>query len=624
MCAGALLQQQEQPQQPDQLQQHLLRRITELPGPEEVSYETPSLPRSPFDTPEAPYLDEDTGAAAPAPSPALDPASLPVRIRSKQSTSASESISGKAPAQPHVPVEVDDDCEEKSSPVIAAVRPSDLRPLPALVVPAAGEGALGEQPLAAQLGQQRPLSGDVHDDAETPSAAAAAGGGSGAFEDPLLAQFQALATEIYLTRSSSLRLALQPASSSSFSGGAVLWCAFIAGRDAECTLFMRPVPPGPADINNGTSFMLGSGSRAETQQHSVPGSGWTSQHVSPSSSLAVTPSAAAGAEGGGSSNPFRPSRLSRATSGLGLANGQAGDLVCAGGSVLGVQGPSEAAQQAEHEQAEGRPSGLEEEAATAADAPSDAAAAAGAEAAPLDAAASGDPVAEAPAATPASPDSPPQLEASLLPVGTALGQQQQGAANTCSSEAPGSSCAALPEQHQSSVQEGSSSGLRCSTSFLSLDAWQQRSGGRDPGGSRLQSLSPCSGGGFLQWRGDAAAAAGQATAPQLQPPLQGSGGLSSSVPRIPSRLGPRPLAVLDLGAQCESSLATALPPGSPPAGRMLGVQLRVPSRTNLAALQTGEDGLMRTPRGSPGAGQVGGAGLQAAIWSFNNFHWSNT
>ena len=168
--------------------------------------------------------------------------------------------------------------------------------------------------------------------------------------------------------------------------------------------------------------------------------------------------------------------------------------------------------------------------------------------------------------------------------------------------------------------------MRGSASVLSLTAWQQRSGGRDTGGgSRPQSVSPPSsgdggggvpdwlaaaprGGGFQQWRAE-----GQA--------VQGAGGSAcSAVPRIPSRLGPR--LGLDLQHQQpataaapsgEASLAGALPPGSPSAGRALGSQLRLGSLSNLGALQgAGEEGTLRTPRSSPGAGQVRGGRSGAA------------
>ena len=218
-------------------QQQSLRRITELPGHEEEQQEAgtaaSSLPPSPFaEVPaDAPFPSE--GAEVPQPLPPLglgsaaDAASLPLRISSKQSTT--ESASGKSrpgAAGSGSPEEAD---PESSSPVIPAVRPADL---PALAAAATSNGNSGTVLLAPPAEQQQPqqrlpaleiqraLAGDVHDDAETPSAAGQ--GGSGGFEDALLAQFQALASEMFLSRISPTlpsTLSHQATGSSSFSGG---------------------------------------------------------------------------------------------------------------------------------------------------------------------------------------------------------------------------------------------------------------------------------------------------------------------------------------------------------------------------------------------------------------------
>lgn len=144
-------------------------------------------------------------------------ASLPVRIASKHST---ESGSGKSGVQQLA--------SETNSPAIAAVRPPNMPAPDRLeVMPLPGGGS------AAMLCPQ--ATGDVHD-AETPAASGydTFHSGGGSFDD-VIAQFQQLASEMYLSRSASLKLSHQPTGSSSFSGkgSGGFW---IAAQRVVCSL----------------------------------------------------------------------------------------------------------------------------------------------------------------------------------------------------------------------------------------------------------------------------------------------------------------------------------------------------------------------------------------------------
>lgn len=370
---------------------------------------------------------------------------------------------------------------------------------------------------------------------------------------------------------------------------------FALSRGKVWTLHQPAAAACAADLQR--SFLLGGSSRGETQQ-SLPESEFTSRQLSPCGSAAVTPSAAAAAEGA-ANNPFRPSRLSRHTSNLGA--GQE--------AVDAAEGS--AARQPSADQLPVASEGCAVEPAE----PAQAAACAIAGALGL------------------LPEVPALAPISTLRRASAGGEA--GAAPLPSSACPTArhhSSERLDAPAEGSGEGGaqaatSTSGL-CCTSTVSLAAWQQRqttSASREAGPSRPASVSSGSPSGSAPMEWLPAGSGGLRSGFQLWRP--GAAPAQGLAPRIPSRLGLRPYASMDVQPESgppsapDSARLGVLPPGSPPLTKPLGRQPRgcssYPNLTELGVQQ--EEGLgargLATPRESPRAGgmlQARGGGSPVA------------